>query len=940
MTTTTAKDTTASAADACARSLDDLTLIDPITCLDDLRLVAEHGHPVLHDVTLPDWTQLLTGTQLSAVQGESGADRMGRYTTHTLALDRLRALELVHLATTVLALAFASPDSRDRLDALFPDDTDHAPGASAGDDAAGAGAGDDAAGAGAGEEAGVAGPLDSSYDADPSSFCNHAEYVLTTGDEAAVAARTNARTGLTRKHIGHALTAYIGMPLLLRAVLEGRARFNRWEGLIRKFAWLPLGHLRALDVFLTTLDERISLHQFMRKASQFIAELDVKPILAARANRGRRAWVEDLPGGQSILCAKGPTALVHAHFNEAQALSRALVKNQVKLLDITHAQAAPVESEDVAHDGPAAAGTADTASDADATTESVELPPVTHLSVDDERMIQQLTFDTLIKARPRTHTILESATSTDGDTTTEGSDVDGATGDGTSAAADGGTGAAAAEGASADTAGGADGDDTDATVGGRYRVEVSLPDDASILRKHATVVVTVPMTTLMGLDDRPGMIADTPVPADMARTIASTSTVWYRMLTDPSTGRVLDHVAHRYEPDRATRIAVASKWQTCTAPGCARPARHCDLDHGVPFNHHNPELGGRTEPSNLHPLCRRHHQAKTAGHLRMRRITADEIEWVLPLGTTSTTLAPTVDDGGILTDACHPADTPARTHARETIQHWTGGANTAATATDASATETAAADAASAGEVPRVLSPEEAHARVWAEYLAEEKRWDEHVEQVRARQHTVLKDARDRFQAWKDSQLASLENRITRENEARTREWRNIDRERDRNKRDWRLLAASRAALSEHMQACNLTTPTHKPTPLSMDAPETSTLLWKTTIVPTLVETFRMHKPTPGHPGQGPTMSVHTPLISTGIRVAVPQPSHVEAAFAGMRDTIQSDRQTMTTTDTPSATENPSATGTPSTTDTPSKGDSPGGTSTGDGTYDDDPPPF
>jgi hypothetical protein len=251
-----------------------------------------------------------------------------------------------------------------------------------------------------------------------------------------------------------------------------------------------------------------------------------------------------------------------------------------------------------------------------------------------------------------------------------------------------------------------------------------------------------------------------------------------------------------------------------------------------------------------------------------------------------------------------------------------------------------------------VLSPEDAYAQVWADYLAEEKLWDEHVEQVRARQHTVLKDARDRFQAWKDSQLASLENRISRENEARTREWRNIDRERDRNKRDWRLLAASRAALSEHMQACNLTTPTHKPTPLSMSAPETSTLLWKTTIVPTLVETFRMHKPTPGHPGQGPTMSVHTPLISTGIRVAVPQPSHVEAAFAGMRDTDWTDHQTMTIADTPSTTDNmsatdcsstndnPSTTSTPSTTDKPSPTGSPEGTSTGDGRYDDDPPPF
>ena len=921
MTTTT--NHTASAADTCARSLDDLVAIDPITCLEDLRRVTEHGHPVLHDVTLPDWTQLLHGTQLTAVQGESGADRMGRYTTHTLALDRLRALELVHLATTVLALAFTSPDSRDRLDALFPDDADNTAGASAS------------------EEAGATGPLDSSYDADPASFCSHAEYILTTSDETAIAARTNARTGLTRKHIGHALTAYIGMPLLLRAVVEGRLRFNRWESLIRKFAWLPLGHLRALDVFVTTLDERISLHQFMRKASQFIAELDVKPILAARANRGRRAWVEDLPGGQSILCAKGPTALVHAHFNEAQALSRALVKNQVKLLDITHTQAAPVEYADTADGGGATAGvdetngaatgtntgSAATATGGDATPESVELPPLTHLSVDDERMIQQLTFDTLIKARPRTHTILQSATSNDGDTTNEGSVVDGA-----------GTGSADG-GASDDTA----------TVGGRYRVEVSLPDDASILRKHATVVVTVPMTTLMGLDNRPGMIADTPVPADMARTIASTSTVWYRMLTDPSTGRVLDHVAHRYEPDRATRIAVASKWQTCTAPGCARPARHCDLDHGVPFDHDNPEQGGRTEPANLHPLCRRHHQAKTAGWLRMRRITADEIEWILPLGTTSTTIAPTVDDGGILTAACHPEDTPARAQARDTLLTHLSGQDSSDVSDDShvsgdshvsDGSRVSGDSDASAASDAQVLSPEDAYAQVWAEYLAEEKRWDEHVEQVRTRQRTALADERNRFQAWKDSQLASLENRITRENEARTRAWRNIDRERDRNKRDWRLLAASRAALSEHMQACNLTTPTHKPTPLSMSAPETSTLLWKTTIVPTLVETFHMDKPTPGHPGQGPTMSVHTPLVSTGIRVAIPQPSHVEAAFAGMRDTDWTDHQTTTTTDTSSTTDNPSATSTPSTTETSSTTDSSEGTSTGDGTYDDDPPPF
>lgn len=882
--TTTTRNTTASAAEACVRSLDDLVAIDPITSLEDLRRVTEHGHPVLHDVTLPDWTALLTGTQLSAVQGEAGADRMGRYSSHTLALDRLRALELVHLATTVLCLAFASPDSRDRLDALFP----------------------------ASEDEGEAGSLDSSYNGDPSSFCNHGEHVLTTTDETAIAARMNARVGLTRKHIGHALTAYVGMPLLLRAVLEGRLRFNRWESLIRKFAWLPLHHLRALDVFLTTLDERISLHQFMRRASQFIAELDVKPILAAKASRGRRAWVEDLPGGQSILCAKGPTALVHAHFNEAQALSRALLQNQVKLLDITHTQVESEATADTGRDGdtvqdrPAQADNAQTGAGQDAAadtsvgerdaTESVALPPLTHLSVDDQRMIQQLTFDALISARPRTHTVLEAAT-TDGDAT-DGANGKGAAGD----VADAGVADRASAGTARDgTVSGAAAGDT-AEAGGRYRVEVSLPDDASILRKHATVVVTVPMTTLMGLDDRPGMIADTPVPADMARTIASTSTVWYRMLTDPSTGRVLDHVAHRYEPDRATRIAVATKWQTCTAPGCARPARHCDLDHGVPFDHRNPEKGGRTEPSNLHPLCRRHHQAKTAGRLRMRRITADEIEWVMPLGTTSTTLAPSVDDGGVLTTMC--------------------------------------TDAAPAAEAARVLSPEDAYARVWAEYLAEEKRWDELVEQSRIRQSTALKDERARFQAWKDSQLASLQNEITREKDALKRAWRDLDRKRDRNKTDWQLLAASRAALSEHMRACNLTTPAH--TPLSMDHPETSTLLWKTTIVPTLVETFRMDRATAGTGGRGPTMSVHTPLVPTGLRVSIPQSSHVDAAPAGMadmHDTPQPDHLHTATTDTPSTTDKPSSTENSSATGDSSTTGTSGNTSTGDGNYD-DPPPF
>src|SRR5690606_17216709 len=379
----------------------------------------------------------------------------------------------------------------------------------------------------------------------------------------------------------------------------------------------------------------------------------------------------------------------------------------------------------------------------------------------EQRMIQQLTFDTLITARPRTETVLEHATP--------------------------------------------DSDETD-----RYRVQVSLPDQATVLRKHATVVVTVPATTLLGLDNRPGMITDSPIPADMARTIAAGSTVWYRILTDPSTGRVLDHVAHKYEPDRATRISVMSKWQTCTAPGCSRPARHCDIDHGIPFNHEHPEQGGRTEPLNLHPLCRRHHQAKTDGLLRMRRITGDEIEWILPLGATSTTSAPTLDDGGILT------------------QMGTGGTATQTPASEAPAQAEAPTD-------PDVLTPDEAMARVWAEILAEQKRWDDRVEQVRESQRNAREEERQRFQAWKDARIAILQHR----EERISTQLLNLMRVRDQVRNERTRLAVHRSAIWAHNEKCGAALPPH--IPVGSFGLTSSRIEYKTTIVPMHVETFERH---------------------------------------------------------------------------------------------------
>src|SRR5690625_7924941 len=54
----------------------------------------------------------------------------------------------------------------------------------------------------------------------------------------------------------------------------------------------------------------------------------------------------------------------------------------------------------------------------------------------------------------------------------------------------------------------------------------------------------------------------------------------------------------------------------CAVPGCTRPTSWASqIDHIQEYHHTHPETGGTTEIPNLHPLCWRHHQMKTAGLL-------------------------------------------------------------------------------------------------------------------------------------------------------------------------------------------------------------------------------------------------------------------------------------------------------------------------------------
>ncbi|MFB0836348.1 hypothetical protein ACETWP_17300, partial [Arthrobacter halodurans] len=56
---------------------------------------------------------------------------------------------------------------------------------------------------------------------------------------------------------------------------------------------------------------------------------------------------------------------------------------------------------------------------------------------------------------------------------------------------------------------------------------------------------------------------------------------WWRILTDPFGGAVIDWAHERYRPTPAQRRALAHRDQTCRTPGCNRPAIVCEPDHTI-----------------------------------------------------------------------------------------------------------------------------------------------------------------------------------------------------------------------------------------------------------------------------------------------------------------------------------------------------------------------
>ncbi len=176
-------------------------------------------------------------------------------------------------------------------------------------------------------------------------------------------------------------------------------------------------------------------------------------------------------------------------------------------------------------------------------------------------------------------------------------------------------------------------DDLDAACVGHPAGARATPSGRRRRARHrGEVQLLVSAETVLGISDAPGeLVGYGPVgPAQSRRIAHLAGTTWRRVLTDPTTGVVLDRgrTTHAAPAPLAEHVRLRFGGQ-CTRPGCAHTA--ADLDHATSW-----QDAGTTGLANLHPVCRGCHTAKHAGWTV--RIDRDgTTTWTTPHGRSAST---------------------------------------------------------------------------------------------------------------------------------------------------------------------------------------------------------------------------------------------------------------------------------------------------------------
>jgi hypothetical protein len=149
---------------------------------------------------------------------------------------------------------------------------------------------------------------------------------------------------------------------------------------------------------------------------------------------------------------------------------------------------------------------------------------------------------------------------------------------------------------------------------------------------RGTVHVTVPVLTLLGRADDPGLLEGYgPIDPESARKIAGTATSWDRILTHPETGCVLSVGRASYTVPADMRRYLQLRDQTCQGIGCNRKASNSEIDHTQAWN-----TGGATSVDNLVHLCKGCHRLKHQTSFSTRQTPEGHLTWRSPGGKTYT----------------------------------------------------------------------------------------------------------------------------------------------------------------------------------------------------------------------------------------------------------------------------------------------------------------
>ena len=146
--------------------------------------------------------------------------------------------------------------------------------------------------------------------------------------------------------------------------------------------------------------------------------------------------------------------------------------------------------------------------------------------------------------------------------------------------------------------------------------------------------VTVPVLTLLGLDDEPADLEGYgPIDADTARRLAAHAPSLRRILVHPETGAVRNYGREVYRASADLDGYVRVRDGQCRFPGCSRRAERADLDHTTAWAH-----GGETCAANLAVLCRHHHRLKHEAGWRVALEENGIMRWTSPAGHVLRTL--------------------------------------------------------------------------------------------------------------------------------------------------------------------------------------------------------------------------------------------------------------------------------------------------------------